>query len=180
MIPIIALVGRSNVGKSTLFNRLTQTRDALVANFPGLTRDRQYAHAEFEGNEFIIVDTGGIDGHQDGVEKCIVDQSFLAIAEANIVLFIVDARAGLMPADQEIAQYLRNCQKTTFVIANKIDGLASNAATADFYALGLSEVYAIAASRGRGIKQLIKHILLPSLLKKEGSFLQKKITLLTW
>lgn len=100
MIPVVALVGRPNVGKSTLFNRLTHTRDALVADFPGLTRDRKYGRAEIEGNEFIIVDTGGIDGTEDGVETRMAGQSLLAIEEADIVLFMVDARAGLMPADQ--------------------------------------------------------------------------------
>ena len=104
MIPVVALVGRPNVGKSTLFNRLTHTRDALVADFPGLTRDRKYGRAEVEGNEFIIVDTGGIDGTEDGVETRMAGQSLLAIEEADIVLFMVDARAGLMPADQGIAQ----------------------------------------------------------------------------
>lgn len=100
MIPVIALVGRPNVGKSTLFNRLTHTRDALVADFPGLTRDRKYGRAEVEGHEFIVVDTGGIDGTEDGVETKMAGQSLLAIEEADIVLFMVDARAGLMPADQ--------------------------------------------------------------------------------
>ena len=104
MIPVVALVGRPNVGKSTLFNRLTKTRDALVADFPGLTRDRKYGRAEIEGNEFIIVDTGGIDGTEDGVETRMAGQSLLAIEEADIVLFMVDARAGVMPADQGIAQ----------------------------------------------------------------------------
>ncbi len=114
MIPVVALVGRPNVGKSTLFNRLTHTRDALVADFPGLTRDRKYGRAEIEGNEFIIVDTGGIDGTEDGVETRMAGQSLLAIEEADIVLFMVDARAGLMPADQGIAQHLRSRQKATF------------------------------------------------------------------
>lgn len=123
MIPVVALVGRPNVGKSTLFNRLTHTRDALVADFPGLTRDRKYGRAEIEGNEFIIVDTGGIDGTEDGVETRMAGQSLLAIEEADIVLFMVDARAGLMPADQGIAQHLRSRQKATFLVANKTDGL---------------------------------------------------------
>ena len=166
MIPVVALVGRPNVGKSTLFNRLTHTRDALVADFPGLTRDRKYGRAEVEGNEFIIVDTGGIDGTEDGVETRMAGQSLLAIEEADIVLFMVDARAGLMPADQGIAQHLRNRQKATFLVANKTDGMDPDTATADFYALGLGEVFAIAASHGRGVAQLIEHVLVPFLPEK--------------
>lgn len=96
MVPVVALVGRPNVGKSTLFNRLTRTRDALVADFPGLTRDRKYGRAEIEGREFICIDTGGIDGTEDGVETRMAEQSLLAIEEADVVLFMVDARAGLM------------------------------------------------------------------------------------
>jgi tRNA U34 5-carboxymethylaminomethyl modifying GTPase MnmE/TrmE len=96
MVPVVALVGRPNVGKSTLFNRLTRTRDALVADFPGLTRDRKYGRAEVEGREFICIDTGGIDGTEDGVETRMAEQSLLAIEEADVVLFMVDARAGLM------------------------------------------------------------------------------------
>lgn len=161
MIPVVALVGRPNVGKSTLFNRLTHTRDALVADFPGLTRDRKYGRAEVEGHEFIIVDTGGIDGAEDGVETLMAGQSLLAIEEADIVLFMVDARAGLMPADQGIAKHLRNRQKATFLVANKTDGLDPDTACADFYSLGLGEVYAIAASHGRGVTQLIEHVLVP-------------------
>jgi len=161
MIPVVALVGRPNVGKSTLFNRLTKTRDALVADFPGLTRDRKYGRAEIEGNEFIIVDTGGIDGTEDGVETRMAGQSLLAIEEADIVLFMVDARAGLMPADQGIAQHLRSREKATFLVANKTDGLDPDSATGDFYSLGLGEVYAIAASHGRGVTQLIEHVLIP-------------------
>ncbi|WP_127959253.1 ribosome biogenesis GTPase Der [Serratia microhaemolytica] len=166
MIPVVALVGRPNVGKSTLFNRLTQTRDALVADFPGLTRDRKYGRAQIEGNEFIIVDTGGIDGTEDGVETLMAGQSLLAIEEADIVLFMVDARAGLMPADKAIAQHLRSREKATFLVANKTDGLDADSVCADFYALGLGEVYPIAASHGRGVTQLIEHVLVPFLPPK--------------
>lgn len=167
MIPVVALVGRPNVGKSTLFNRLTKTRDALVADFPGLTRDRKYGRAEIEGNEFIIVDTGGIDGTEDGVETRMAGQSLLAIEEADIVLFMVDARAGLMPADQGIAQHLRSRKKATFLVANKTDGMDPDTATGDFYSLGLGEVHAIAASHGRGVAQLIEHVLVPFVGEKE-------------
>ncbi|AUQ26322.1 ribosome biogenesis GTPase Der [Dickeya zeae] len=161
MIPVVALVGRPNVGKSTLFNRLTRTRDALVADFPGLTRDRKYGRAEVEGNEFIIIDTGGIDGTEDGVETRMAEQSLLAIEEADIVLFLVDARDGLMPADHAIAQHLRSREKDTFLVANKVDGIDIDTGIADFYSLGLGDVYPIAASHGRGVTSLLEKVLLP-------------------
>ncbi|MBE5252094.1 MAG: ribosome biogenesis GTPase Der [Enterobacterales bacterium endosymbiont of Blomia tropicalis] len=161
MVPVVALVGRPNVGKSTLFNRLTRTRDALVADFPGLTRDRKYGRAEVEGREFIVIDTGGIDGTEDGVETRMAEQSLLAIEEADVVLFMVDARAGLMPADQQIAKHLRSRQKATFLVANKTDGLDPDSAVLDFYSLGLGEIHAIAASHGRGVTSLLETALLP-------------------
>lgn len=162
MIPVVALVGRPNVGKSTLFNRLTRTRDALVADFPGLTRDRKYGRAEVEGQEFIIIDTGGIDGTEEGVETHMAAQSLLAIEEADIVLFMVDARSGLMPADSGIAKHLRSRDnKTTFVVANKIDGIDQDQALGEFYSLGLGEVVPIVASHGRGVSQLITRALVP-------------------
>ena len=161
MVPVVALVGRPNVGKSTLFNRLTRTRDALVADFPGLTRDRKYGRAEVEGREFIVIDTGGIDGGEEGVETRMAEQSLLAIEEADVVLFMVDARAGLMPADQQIAHHLRSRQKPTFLVANKTDGLDADSAVVEFYALGLGDIYSIAASHGRGVTSLLETVLLP-------------------
>ncbi|TCV92239.1 ribosome biogenesis GTPase Der [Biostraticola tofi] len=161
MIPVVALVGRPNVGKSTLFNRLTRTRDALVADFPGLTRDRKYGRAEWEGHEFICIDTGGIDGTEEGVETKMAGQSLVAIEEADVVLFLVDGRAGLMPADQGIAKHLRSRKKTTVVVANKTDGIDADSATGDFYSLGLGEVFPIAASHGRGVNGLMEQVLRP-------------------
>ena len=161
MVPVVALVGRPNVGKSTLFNRLTRTRDALVADFPGLTRDRKYGRAEIEGREFICIDTGGIDGTEDGVETRMAEQSLLALEEADVVLFMVDARAGLMPADEAIAKHLRSRENPTFLVANKTDGLDPDQAVVDFYSLGLGEIYPIAASHGRGVLSLLEHVLLP-------------------
>lgn len=161
MIPVVALVGRPNVGKSTLFNRLTRTRDALVADFPGLTRDRKYGRAEVEGREFIVIDTGGIDGTEEGVETRMAEQSLLAIEEADVVLFMVDARAGVMPADKQIANHIRSRQKATFLVANKTDGLDADSAVADFYSLGLGDIHAIAASHGRGVTSLLETALLP-------------------
>lgn len=161
MIPVVALVGRPNVGKSTLFNRLTRTRDALVADFPGLTRDRKYGRAEWEGHEFIVIDTGGIDGTEEGVETHMAGQSLVAIEEADIVLFMVDGRAGLMAADQGIAKHLRSRQKTTVIVANKTDGIDADSAVGDFYALGMGDIVPIAASHGRGINSLLEQVLLP-------------------
>ncbi|MCK3655928.1 ribosome biogenesis GTPase Der [Pasteurellaceae bacterium Macca] len=161
MTPVVALVGRPNVGKSTLFNRLTRTRDALVADFPGLTRDRKYGHANIAGHDFIVIDTGGIDGTEEGVEEKMAEQSLLAIEEADVVLFLVDARAGLLPADVGIAQYLRQRQKTTVVVANKTDGIDADSHCGEFYSLGLGEVEQIAAAQGRGVTQLIEQVLAP-------------------
>ena len=161
MVPVIALVGRPNVGKSTLFNRLTRTRDALVADFPGLTRDRKYGRAEIKGHEYIVIDTGGIDGTEDGVESFMAEQSLQAIEEADIVLFLVDARVGAMPADHAIAKHLRSRQKATFLVANKIDGIDADIAISDFYGLGLGKIHSIAASHGRGVSSLIETVLEP-------------------
>lgn len=160
MTPVVALVGRPNVGKSTLFNRLTRTRDALVADFPGLTRDRKYGHAHVSGYDFIVIDTGGIDGTEEGVEEKMAEQSLLAIEEADIVLFLVDARAGLTAADMGIAHYLRQrTQKTTVLVANKTDGIDADSHVAEFYQLGLGEIAQIAASQGRGVAALMEQVL---------------------
>ena len=168
MTPVVALVGRPNVGKSTLFNRLTRTRDALVADFPGLTRDRKYGQAHIAGHDFIVIDTGGIDGTEEGVEEKMAEQSLQAIEEADVVLFLVDARAGLVPADIGIAQYLRQRDKTTVVVANKTDGIDADSHIAEFYQLGLGEVEPIAAAQGRGVSQLIEQVLAPLAQKLEA------------
>lgn len=161
MLPVVALVGRPNVGKSTLFNRLTRSRDALVADFPGLTRDRKYGQASYEGFDFIVVDTGGINGSETGIEIEMAEQSLLAIEEADVVLFLVDAREGLTVADQAIANHLRKQDKSVFVVANKTDGLDSDTAIADFYQISLGDIYPIAASHGRGVTLLLETTLLP-------------------
>ncbi|SDZ94113.1 ribosome biogenesis GTPase Der [Alkalimonas amylolytica] len=163
MLPVVALVGRANVGKSTLFNRLTRTRDALVADFPGLTRDRKYGSVEFEELSFIVVDTGGIDGDAEGIEVEMADQSLRAIDEADIVLFMLDARAGLTAGDMGIADYLRKAQKQVFLVANKTDGLDADSAIAEFYSLGLGQVWPIAAAHGRGLSVLLNEALRPLL-----------------
>ena len=159
MIPVIALVGRPNVGKSTLFNTLTRTKDALVANFAGLTRDRKYGEADCDGQKYILVDTGGLSGEAEGIDSVMAEQSLQAIREADIALFLVDARAGLTSEDQKIANYLRTQSKPCLLVANKTDGLNPDVATAPFFELGLGEVHAIAASQNRGVKQLVSSAL---------------------
>ncbi|MGB1198167.1 MAG: ribosome biogenesis GTPase Der [Thalassotalea sp.] len=161
MLPVIALVGRPNVGKSTLFNRLTRSRDALVADYPGLTRDRQYGQAEVEEHPFIVIDTGGIHGDETGIDALMAEQSLMAIEESDAVLFLVDARAGLTSADQSIAEHLRKQNKKVFLVANKVDGIDADSAVAEFYALALGEVHQIAAAHGRGVTQLLTLALTP-------------------
>lgn len=162
MLPVVALVGRPNVGKSTLFNRLTRSRDALVADYPGLTRDRQYGQAEVEEHPFIVIDTGGINGDEEGIDLVMAEQSLLAVDEADAVLFLVDARDGLTAADHSIAEYLRKQDKKVFLVANKIDGIDGDSAVAEFYSLGLGEqVHQIAAAHGRGVTQLLTLALTP-------------------
>lgn len=161
MLPVVALVGRPNVGKSTLFNRLTNTRDALVADYPGLTRDRKYGQAKFEKRQFIVVDTGGITGDEEGIDAEMAQQSLLAIEEADVVLFLVDARAGMLPADQGIADHLRRINKKVYVVANKVDGIDGDSESAEFYSLGLGDIKQIAAAHGRGVSQLLQDALKP-------------------
>jgi GTP-binding protein len=161
MLPVIALVGRPNVGKSTLFNRLTNTRDALVADFPGLTRDRKYGTAKFELRQFIVVDTGGISGDEHGIDAQMAQQSLLAIEEADVVLFLVDARDGLTAADIGIAEHLRKQEKPIHIVVNKVDGLDGDSESADFYKLGMASLLQIAAAHGRGVSKLIEAVLSP-------------------
>jgi GTP-binding protein len=161
MVPVVALVGRPNVGKSTLFNRLTRTRDALVADFPGLTRDRKYGQAKLGEHEFIVIDTGGIDGSEEGVETRMAEQSLAAIEEADVVLFMVDGRAGLTVADEAIAQHLRKIEKPAMLVVNKVDGIDADAASAEFWQLGMDSMYQIAAAHGRGVSALLERALNP-------------------
>jgi GTP-binding protein len=159
MLPVIALVGRPNVGKSTLFNRLTQRRDAIVANFSGLTRDRQYGEAEWLERRFICIDTGGLSGDEEGIDSAMAEQSLLAIEEADIILFLVDCRAGLMPADMAIAKHLRNSHKKIYIVANKVDGHDPDVVIAPFYELGLGEIQATTATHGRGVSLLMQSVI---------------------
>ena len=161
MKPVIALIGRPNVGKSTLFNQLTKSRNALVANLSGLTRDRQYGDGRLENKSFIAIDTGGLGESDEGIDSYMAEQAKTAIQEADIVLFVVDARAGLLGSDEMIADHLRRLNKETYLIVNKVDGLHEDAATAEFYRLGFTRVYQTAASHGRGVHHLISDILAP-------------------
>ena len=156
MIPVIALVGRPNVGKSTLFNCLTQSRDALVADFAGLTRDRLYGEGRSGERRFIVIDTGGINGGEEGIDELMVGQSLQAIEEADLVLLLVDARAGLTAGDSYIVEHLRKVQKPVVLVVNKVDGVDQEQALNEFYALGLSELHPIAASQGRGVQKLLE------------------------
>ena len=156
MVPVIALVGRPNVGKSTLFNRLTKTRDAIVAEFAGLTRDRQYGEAQWQGRSYIVIDTGGISGDEEGIDAKMAEQSLQAIEEADAVLFMVDSRAGMTAADQMIGEHLRKRNKRCFVVANKVDTVDPDIARAEFSPLGLGDAVPIAAAHGRGITTMLE------------------------
>ncbi len=159
MKPVIALVGRPNVGKSTLFNRLTRSRDALVADFPGLTRDRKYGEGLGASKPFIVIDTGGLEGGEQGIDFAMASQSLQAMEEADIVLLLVDGRAGLNPADIQIVDHLRRNNKKACLVVNKIDGIDENVANSDFYSLGMETMFSIAASQGRGVSSMIDHVL---------------------
>ena len=160
MITVIALVGRPNVGKSTLFNQLTRSRDALVANLPGLTRDRKYGQGRLGNRSFVVIDTGGISGaEEEGIDSRMSGQSLTAIEEADAVLMIVDAREGLHPGDDALARHLRQRNKPFHLVVNKVDGLNEDIASTDFYALGVEAMHSIAASHGRGVKAMIERVL---------------------
>ena len=157
MKPVIALVGRPNVGKSTLYNRLTKTRDAIVADFPGLTRDRHYGSARLGKREFIVIDTGGFEPDDgSGIYKEMAKQTRQAVAEADVVLFVLDARAGLSAQDHDIANYLRKLAKPCLLVANKAEGMKAGAQWAEFYELGLGEVIPVSAAHGQGVRSMIE------------------------
>ena len=155
MLPVIALVGRPNVGKSTLFNRLTRTRDALVADVPGLTRDRKYGDGKVGERPFIVIDTGGLTGDTDDLEGLMAQQSWQAVEEADLVFFMVDGRDGLTAGDELIATALRRTGKQQLLVVNKTDGVDADTVMADFFSLGMGEPYPIAAVHGRGIVSLM-------------------------
>lgn len=155
MIATLALVGRPNVGKSTLFNRLTRSQDALVADYPGLTRDRQYGTGKVGGWPYIVVDTGGLSGEPESLDAAMASQTHAAIDEADLVVFIVDGREGLISTDVEIADYLRRGQKRVLLCVNKIDGIGEDRASLEFHELGFEHLVQTAASHNRGIHSMI-------------------------
>lgn len=157
--PSIVLVGRPNVGKSSLFNRLTQTRQALVADWPGLTRDRLYGHGTFGHRSFIIIDTGGLtDGKQEGIDALMAKQTQQAISEADYILFMVDAQAGLTPLDQTLAQNLRKLNKPMSLVVNKSEGLAPETLLSEFSSLGFSNISFISVVHGEGTAGLMQQV----------------------
>jgi GTP-binding protein len=157
MKPVIALVGRPNVGKSTLFNRLTKTRDAIVADYAGLTRDRHYGQGKQGRHEYIVIDTGGFEPDAtSGIYKEMAKQTRQAVAEADVVVFVVDARAGVSAQDHEIANYLRKLSKPCVLIANKAEGMTLGVQLGEFFELGLGEVFPVSAAHGQGIKSLVE------------------------
>jgi GTP-binding protein len=157
MKPVIALVGRPNVGKSTLFNRLTKTRDAIVADYAGLTRDRHYGNGKHGKHEFIVIDTGGFEPDAgSGIFKEMAKQTRQAVAEADVVVFVVDARAGLSAQDHDIGNYLRKLGKPCLIVANKAEGMKAGAQLSEFFELGLGEVFPVSAAHGQGMRSLIE------------------------
>ena len=157
MKPVIALVGRPNVGKSTLFNRLTKSRDAIVADYAGLTRDRHYGEGRQGGQEFIVIDTGGFEPEKPtGIVAMMAAQTKAAVAEADAVIFVTDARTGVSGQDHDIARYLRAANKRVLLCVNKAEGLADSPKLAEFHELGMGEPHPVSASHGQGIRSLVE------------------------
>ena len=160
MKPVVALVGRPNVGKSTLFNRFTKSRDAIVADYAGLTRDRHYGNAKLGNREYIVIDTGGFEPTaESGIFKEMAKQTRQAVAECDVVIFVVDAREGISAQDHDIAKYLRKLGKPTILAANTAEGMQAGAQLAEFFELGLGEVRAVSAAHGQNIRPLIEEAL---------------------
>jgi len=177
LLPVIAIVGRPNVGKSTLFNYLTRTRDALVADYPGLTRDRQYGYGKVGRAPYLVVDTGGLSGEKEQLDDLMAKQVLLAIQEADHVLFLLDGRDGLTAGDEVIANQLRRLQKPITAVVNKTEGLDTNLATAEFYQLGFEEVLSISAAHGHRVTSMIDDLLehlLKNHVKHEVSDLEEE------
>ncbi|ANH68392.1 ribosome biogenesis GTPase Der [Mitsuaria sp. 7] len=160
MKPVIALVGRPNVGKSTLFNRMTKSRDAIVADFAGLTRDRHYGDGRLGDREFIVIDTGGFEPDSTtGIVKEMAKQTRQAVAEADAVIFVLDVRTGLAGQDMDIGRYLRQCNKRVFVAVNKAEGMSDSPLLAEFHELGMGEPHPVSAAHGQGIRSLLEAVL---------------------
>ena len=159
MLPVIALIGRPNVGKSTLFNRLTRSRDALVADYPGLTRDRQYGFGKLGSSPYLVIDTGGVAGGEVGIEEAMVEQTIRALHEADAAIVIVDGRSGLTAADEHVAELARKYARKTWLAVNKSEGLDAALASSEFHGLGLGEPIAISAAHGDRVSALIDDVL---------------------
>ena len=159
MKPTLAIVGRPNVGKSTLFNRLTRRRDALVANAPGLTRDRHYGVGRLGDRPYLVIDTGGLEPEGEGVFVEMAKQARTAIAEADAVVLVTDAREGLTARDRDIAEELRRAGRRVFLAVNKTEGMNPDLATAEFHELGLGAPHAISAEHGTGVREMLDEIL---------------------
>jgi len=159
MLPVIALIGRPNVGKSTLFNRLTRSRDALVADYPGLTRDRKYGFGKLGPIPYLAIDTGGVAGGEEGVDEVTVDQTIRALQEADAAIIMVDGRSGLTAADEHVAELARRHAKKTWLVVNKAEGLDADVANSEFHALGLGEPIAVSAAHGDRIGALMDDVL---------------------
>lgn len=159
MLPVVALVGRPNVGKSTLFNVITGTRDALVADLPGLTRDRKYGYGRLGPCPSIVIDTGGLVETPAGIEQPMVEQTRRAIEEADRIIFVVDGRSGITATDRWVVDLLRRTKKQVFVAVNKAEGIDDDLFTAEFHAFGLGEPMAISAAHGQGIRDLMERVL---------------------
>ena len=155
MLPVVAIVGRPNVGKSTLFNALTRTRDALVADIPGVTRDRQYGISRVGATPCLLVDTGGLVSNAEGIEYLTAQQVHQAIEESELVLFVVSARDGLMAEDSDISALLRRSSRKVVMVANKVDGLDEDTAMADFASLGLGDLLPVSATHRRGLESMM-------------------------
>ncbi|HNP65409.1 MAG TPA: ribosome biogenesis GTPase Der [Woeseiaceae bacterium] len=168
MLPVIALIGRPNVGKSTLFNRLTRSRDALVADYPGLTRDRKYGFGKLGPIPYLVIDTGGVAGGEEGIEEAMVDQSIRALQETDVAIIMVDGRGGLTAADQHVAELARKHAKRTWLAVNKTEGLESAIANSEFHALGLGEPIAISAAHGDRVGALMEEVLEAFVVTDEG------------
>ncbi len=159
MLPVIALIGRPNVGKSTLFNRLTRSRDALVADYPGLTRDRQYGFGKLGPIPYLVIDTGGVAGGEVGIEEAMVEQTVRALQEADAAIIMVDGRSGLTAADEHVADLARKHAKKTWLAVNKAEGLDAAIAGGEFHGLGIGEPIAVSATHGDRISALIEEVL---------------------
>jgi len=161
MLPVIALIGRPNVGKSTLFNRLTRSRDAIVADYPGLTRDRQYGFGKLGPTPYLVIDTGGVAGGEVGIQELMVGQTVRALQEADVAIIMVDGRSGLTSADQHVAELARKHAKKSWLAVNKAEGMDTAIASGEFHGLGLGEPIAISAAHGDRISALMDEVLAP-------------------